>query len=218
MTSTYSPDSVLWFPLGMKEKVQKEISSLERKRIVSLRVGINCLVFNTKEGALWYDWLMSVLSKKFDLEPCFDKYYLHLPSKETSQNNSLHELVEYFISKYGHQFEQLELWKNPLDKFIPITSSTNIFSDELIFAATWAIFLNKKVIIGGIQAGDFEWLSLLINSGFLQDVSAIRLDSEGDLWSTNTNFFAQSIRSMLKEKDFKTVVFSNAPSIIVESV
>lgn len=218
MTSNYCQDNVLWFPVGKKEEVLMEISLLERKRIRSIRVGISCVVFNTTQGALWYDWLMSVLSKKFDLEPCFDKYYLDLPSNKTFQNNSLCELVELFIYKYGHQFDHLELWKNPLDKFIPITSSTNIYSDELVFAASWAIFLNKKVKIGGVQAGDFEWLTLLIHSGVLRNVTAIRLDSEGDLWSTNTQFFAQSIRSMLKEKGFKTLVFDNAPSLSMGSV
>ncbi|WP_339702293.1 hypothetical protein [Algoriphagus aquimarinus] len=218
MTSNYCPDNVLWFPVGMKEEVQMEILLLERKRITSIRVGISCVVFNTTQGALWYDWLMSVLSKKFDLELCFDKYSLDQPSNSNSANNSLCELVELFIYKYGHQFDHLELWKNPLDKFIPITSSTNIYSDELVFAASWAIFLNKKVKIGGVQAGDFEWLTLLIHSGVLRNVTAIRLDSEGDLWSTNTQFLAQSIRSMLKEKGFKTLVFDNAPSLSMGSV
>lgn len=216
MASNYYQENFLWFTLGMKEAVRLEISLLEKKKINSIRVGINCTDFNGVKGALWYDWLMLALSKKFDLELCFDKYYLGLPSKKTSQFNYLSEVVDFFIHKYGRQFEQLELWKNPQDKFIPISSSTNIFSDELVVAATSAIFLNKKVNIGGIQAGDFEWLTLLIHSGFLRNVTAIRLDSEGDLWSTNSNFLAQSIRSMFKENNVKTLVFSDTPSIIVK--
>ena len=118
MTSQYYQDTILWFPLGVKKKILSEISLLEKKKIVSIRVGISYVAFNTAQGAQWYDWLMSALSNKFNLELCFDKYYLDLPSEKTQQIHSLCELVEFFIIKYGHQFEQLELWKNPEDKFI----------------------------------------------------------------------------------------------------
>lgn len=209
ITPDHPLDEILWFPLGMKREVKKQILMLVQKDVFSIRVGINCREFKTEKGSLWYNWLMSALNSKFTLELCFDKFMLP-PSALASYNRySLAEIVESFVYKYGEQFDRLELWRDPLEKYLPITSSTNIFSDELLFAASWAIYLDKKVTIGGIQAGDFEWLSILVGSGFLKKVDAIRLDSEGDLWSTNTLFLARAIEGILLYNGLTTSVLYN---------
>ena len=133
-----------------------------------------------------------------------------MSSKKPITKYSLAETVEYFILKYGSQFNRIELCRNPSDKYIPINSGTNIFADELVFATTLAVSMKKRITIGGIQAGDFEWLMLLINSGFFEKVEAIRLDNEGDNWSTNTNYLEQAIVEVLQEHNFKTQVFSTS--------
>lgn len=212
-TAVYNQDYVSWFPIGLKSEALQKISSLQRKGILVLKLGVNCSEFNTMQGAIWYDWLMSILGDKFELELCFLNNCPVMSPKKPSSKQILSETVECFINKFGGQFNRIELCRNPGDKFIPINSSTNIYSDELVFAATWAVFMKKKITIGGVQAGDFEWLMLLMNSGFFEKVDAIRLDTGADNWSTNTNYLEQAIVGVLQEHNFKTRVFSTSPKV-----
>lgn len=201
-------DASAGFPVDLKSEVLQKIAFLERKGIHVLKVCVDCKEFNFMWSVGWYDWLMATLGDKFELEISFLNNSPFMSSKKPITKHRLAETVECFINNYGNQFDRIELYRNPEDKFSPINSGINIFADELVFAATFAAFRGKKITIGGIQAGDFEWLMWLINSGFFEKVEAIRLDKEGDNWSSNTNYLEQAVVEVLQGHNFKTQVFS----------
>lgn len=200
------PDAVTWLNPDMeKEKVQQIISVQMINNVKSLRIGIDCKAFNSANGEHWYSWLMRELDDKFELELCFDNFSHSL----TPPKYSLSEIVDFFIYRYGKQFARIELRRNPKAKFVHMNSSYEIFSDELAYTSSRATSLDKEVFIGGIQSGDFEWLLLMLKSGFLDNVEAIRLGSKGDFWSTHTGFFEQNLRRIFKESGINTLVYSS---------
>ena len=209
-------DEIIWFPIGVWREVKRIVSTLQRNHTRSVRVGINCSEFTSRHGEIWYEWLMAALEKKFDLELCFDNE-CGRSSNKAEQRNSFSKIVTYFINTYGDQFNSIELCRNPHDKYIPLTSSTDIHSDELVNAATLAANKGKSITLGGIQGGDFEWLMLLIQSGFLKNVDFIRLDSDGDHWSTSTSFLAETISNVLHENGLSTRVLPTLPDASSES-
>ena len=197
-------DPICGFFCRMKEIVRKKITYLQRNQIEKIRISVNCMAFNSEEGRQWNDWMLSTLANKFELELCFDTYSPPLFLRTSNQHFTLSELVEYCINKYGDYFDRIEFFRDPKDKFIPITSETNIFSDELVFAVSWAVFMKKSVTLAGIQAGDFEWLMLLVSSGFMHKIDAIRLDNSKDQWSANTSYLREAISDILLEKKLHT--------------
>ena len=218
--NSLSPDSIqneiIWFPVGVWREVKRIVSVLQQNHIKSVRVGIDCSEFASRHGEIWYEWLMAALGTKFDLELCFDNECGRTSTKE-DQSHSFSKIVMYFIDKFGDQFSRIELCRNPQDKYIPLTSATDIQSDELISVATFASIKGKSITLGGIQGGDFEWLMLLIHSGLLEKVDFIRLDSDGDHWSTSTSFLAETIANVLYENDLSTRVIPTLPDASSES-
>lgn len=167
-TSVLKPASkkIMWFPVRNRKEVNAIISRLKSEHVQSLRVGIDCAEFNTKKGQKWYDWLLPTLADNFDLELCFDNYLL-TPGRPLAQKHGLPEIVEHFIHKHGKYFTTVELWRNHSAN-VEKEPRENIFAEDVVFAATWAKHLGKKVVLGKIQVVDFEWINQLVSSRFLK--------------------------------------------------
>jgi hypothetical protein len=181
---------ILWFSIHSKKEVQREIERLKQERRRSVRLGIACAEFNSKKGVKWYDWLLPTLGDNFDLELCFDNF-LKNPERRSPQKHTLSGIVEHFILKHGKYFASLELWRNPLNRAKPDISE-NIFAEDVVFAATWAKYWGKKVILGGIQTLDFDWISKLSSSPFLRNVEFVEIDRAGGYLNRDFQFYGQA--------------------------
>ncbi|PZX48389.1 hypothetical protein [Algoriphagus chordae] len=199
-----SPKGVTWFPVRSKKHVNQEIERLKSEGISSLTLGINCAKFNTKKGLRWYDWLVPTLAENFHLELCFDNFY-YTPTASYNRKHSLSEIVEHFILKHGQYFTEVELWRNPA-KRANDEICENIFSEDVVFTATWAKHLGKKVSLGRIKTMDFEWIIKLISCQFLSTIECLKIDKETKAWNTNTRFYERTLRSLFEAKGVKTEI------------
>ncbi|MFC5625070.1 hypothetical protein [Algoriphagus winogradskyi] len=200
-----SLNGVTWFPVRSRKDVNLEVERLKFEGITSIRLGIDCAKFNTKKGLRWYDWLVPTLAESFHLELCFDNFSF-APEGTHSKRHSLSEIVEHFIIKHGQHFNEVELWRNPA-KRANEEICENIYSEDVVFTATWAKRLGKKVSLGGIQTVDFEWITKLISCQFLSTVDYLKIDKETeDDWSTNTRFYERTLRSLFEAKGVKTQI------------
>lgn len=157
---------IMWFPVRNRKEVNALIARLQSEHVQSLRIGINCAEFNSKKGQKWYDWLLPTLAENFDLELCFDNYSM-TSGRPFTRKYGLPEIVEHFIHKHGEYFTTVELWGNH-SASAQKEPCENIFAEEVVFAATWAKHLGKKVVLGKIQVVDFEWINQLVSSQFLK--------------------------------------------------
>lgn len=201
----FVPQDIKWFSVRNRKEVNLEIGRLKTEGILSVRLGIDCGEFNSKKGMKWYDWLLPSMAESFKIELCFDNFSKTL-NDPPSRKHTLPEIVEYFILKHGEHFSSLELWRNPSERENQ-TSSENIFAEDVIFAATWAKHHGKKVSLGKIQTSDFEWITKLISSQFLNNIECVEIDNEGEnLWSTSTNLYERTLRSLFEAKGVKTAI------------
>ncbi|MDR7130507.1 hypothetical protein J2X69_002863 [Algoriphagus sp. 4150] len=201
-------EGVVWFPVRNRKEVTLEINRLKSESIDSLRLGIACGDFSTKKGKKWYDWLVPTLAESFDLELCFDNFSQN-PDRSLIRRLTLPEIVEHFILKHGEHFTLIELWRNPACRTTEDTCE-NIFAEDVVFAATWAKHLGKKVSLGKIQSSDFEWITRLVSSPFLKNIEHIEVDMDGeDLWSSGAGFYERTLRSLFKAKGVKIEIRPN---------
>ncbi|WP_339750590.1 hypothetical protein [Algoriphagus aquimarinus] len=195
-------EGVMWFSVRSKNELKRTVDRLKSEGITSLRLGIDCAEFNTKRGLKWYDWLVPSLAESFELELCFDNFS-KASRRSACKKHSLLEIVEYFIHKHGQHFTLLELWRNPENRSNQ-DYAENIFAEDIVFVTTWAKHLGKKVSLGRIQTIDFEWITKLISSQFLQNIECVEIDKEEeDLWSSSTKFYERTLRSLFAAKGLK---------------
>ncbi|WP_439489471.1 hypothetical protein [Algoriphagus sp.] len=198
-------EKILWLPIRNKKQVNIEIDKLKAAGISKLKVGVDCIEFNTKKGIKGYDWLIPVLAENFDLELCFDNF-----PKKTIRGRvpkcMLPEIVEHFIFCHGAHFDSIQLCRQSLDR-VQHTEEENIFAEAIVFAATWAKYLGKKVCLGKIQAADFEWISKLVSTRFFSHIDYIEIDKEvGGAKSSNTKFYERVLRSLFQAKGVDTEI------------
>tara|TARA_R110002051_G_scaffold311034_1_gene384596 strand:+ start:186 stop:881 length:696 start_codon:yes stop_codon:yes gene_type:complete len=210
-------EGVTWFKVKSRREVNIEIERLKYEGISTLRLGIDCAKFNTKKGIKWYDWLVPTLAESFTLELCFDNFS-HCPITSIPRKYSLPEIVEHFIVIHGQHFQLVELWRNPSIRANE-EMDENIFSEDVVFTATWAQHHGKKVGLGGIQTVDFNWITKLITCQFLSNIEYLNIDkTTEDQWSTNTRFYERTLQGLFTAKGVKTQIkTSETPMLLLYS-
>lgn len=202
-----------WCAVRSRKEVNLQIERLKSEGISTLRLGIDCIKFNTKKGLSWYNWLLPTLASDFELELIFDNFF-HCPPSSTHRKHSFHEIVEYFIHRHGQYFTLVELWRNPANR-VKHDIDENIYSEDVIFTATWAKRHGKKVSLGGIQTIDFEWITKLISSQFFGTIEYLNIDKQSeDEWRTNTKFFERTLRSLFKAKGLNTQIITTDDNLV----
>ncbi|SFT92064.1 hypothetical protein SAMN04489724_2837 [Algoriphagus locisalis] len=205
-----------WFRVKSKREVNLEIERLKSEGVTSLKLGIECTKFNTKNGLKWYDWLVPTLAKNFNLELCFDNFSSER-IKTSYRKHSFSEIVEHFILRHGQYFNLIELWRNPSIRQKE-EMFENIFTEDVVFTATWAQYHGKKVGLGGIQTVDFEWITKLISSHFLNTIEYLQLDMESeDEWSRNSKFYEKALQGLFSAKGVNTrIKTSETPTLVLQ--
>ncbi len=158
-----SKPEILWLSSqNGKTEVYSTVANFKSKGLKSLCLGIDCGEFCSDNGVEWYDWLVVELGKHFDLKLCFDNFS-RSSGKVSSHQCGLGEIVEHFIFKHGKYFSVIELWRNPSSKVKP-ESTENIFSEDVVFAATWAKYWGKNVVLRTSKNTDSNWLAQITAS------------------------------------------------------
>ena len=172
-----SLSEILWFSCknsNQKEQVKKEFEKLKSAGVSSVKLGIACAEMNTEAGVKWYDWLLTTFGEYFEIELCLDNFSKN-PGRSATPRHSLLEILEHFIFNHGRYFTFIELWRNPAVR-IRQEFVENIFSEDVVFAASWAKQWGKSVGLGRIQASDFEWISKLSSSTYFKKIDFVELD------------------------------------------
>ena len=182
---TKSVDAIHWFLFHEQHLIEQFISSSKLSGVTQIRVGINCNEASTKKGKSWYNWLIPTLGQHFKLKLCFDNHTKsEIESDESNESKkSLSEVVECFVHYHGQYFDEIELHKDPRQRMNSSEKINNIFSDELVFAATWAKYLGKKVSLANVHLEDYEWVSKLTNCYIVEkvEVSGLNLNMDRSL-------------------------------------
>ena len=167
----------LRFVFGDKKAALVTVDRLSRRRVKSLKLGIDSGEFWGEGGIDWYDWLVSTLGDKFSLTLIFGRPSRRKGQFASEKNPALSEIVEYFILKHGQYFTEVELYRSSESRS-QTNQEGNIFSDEVVFAATWAKYWGKKVVLKGVSSLDVDWVSKLNSFPFLASLESSDLDKE----------------------------------------
>ncbi len=167
----------LRFVFGDKKEAQLTVNRLNRRRVKSLKLEIDSREFWGVGGIDWYDWLVPMLGNKFSLKLIFEKSPSGSGNFPSEKNRALSEVVEYFILKHGKYFSEIELFRGEENRG-QTDQEENIFSDEVVFAATWAKYLGKKVVLRGNKTLDHDWVLKLNSFPISENFEFADLDKE----------------------------------------
>ena len=152
----------------------------------------------TRQAAqAWYDWLVPMLGRAFELLPC-----IHYTPPSLSRNGRTSgapqrlkdyaDFVDHVLSRYGDHFRHVELWNEPnnlLDWDWRLDQDWLLFCEMVGAAAHWIEHRGWKAVLGGPSPFDPHWLRLMGERGVLATVSAVGFhgfpgtwDSETDTW------------------------------------
>ncbi len=170
-----STQDIFWFVPQDKHAAKHTIDRLLRRRVSALRLGLDCAEFNSKNGKKWYGWLIPKLAEKFDLTVCVDNFSKSGQNPRRSKR-SLAQIVEHVVFQHGAQLARLELWRNPISR---ANYPANVFSEDVVFAATWARHLGAQVRLGVVRQWDTEWMSTLRSSQIMGDIDFVDIAGVG---------------------------------------
>lgn len=195
--SSHSFGFVEWFRAGERERTRQAVRGMRAAGASYLRTHLSWAEYHTPQGQDWYDWLIPMLGREFDLLPC-----LHFTPPSLSRtghaSGAPHELkayadfVDHVLTRYGEHFRTVELWNEPnnlLDWDVREDNDWLLFSEMMGGAAYWARQRGWKVAMPGASPFDPHWLDLMGQRGLLELCDAVGFhafpgtwDSEVDVW------------------------------------
>ncbi|UZD23092.1 hypothetical protein PBT90_06755 [Algoriphagus halophytocola] len=203
--SNLQTGSLHWFPHTDLHSLKKRVNQYKSEGLESLRIGINCADLQDESIDLEYDQLFRVLGDNFLLQPCYVNSFSLKPS-----GKSLAEIVEHHIHSFGDSFGWVELWRSSQDRQGITTDKDNIFSDRIVFTATLSKYFGKQVSLGGVQPGDFEWITNLICNHAHRSIRAIGIQNSASQEDANPLFLVNNLKSMIKAKQLDLEVWVSA--------
>jgi CDP-paratose 2-epimerase len=160
----------------------------------------------TKE---WHQWLMGALSQQFTVLPALS--YLP-PSSERAgaplippeNPTAFADFLDELVAHLAGEFEWIELPCAPARPDLwdwRLDPRGRIFSQIVASAANRGRQRSLKTVLGGLQAGDLGWLSLLCENGVVDFADAIGLQDDPAA-PADGQYWAQAVREgrhILKE-------------------
>ncbi|MCR5862036.1 GDP-mannose 4,6-dehydratase [Flavobacterium sp. J372] len=203
---------VEWFRPGDYTAVEKAITDFKLLGVTHVRTGISWADWYRQGTAEWYDWLFEQLSQVVEILPCF----LYTPpsigeaEKVSSPPKNLKayaDFVDVMITKYGEDFEWVELWNEPnniIEYDFTMDTSWLKFSEMIGNAAYWAKHRGKKTVLGGMSPIDPNWLQTMAERGVLQYIDAVGIhgfpqtfDQQWTSWDDKLT----AVKEVLKRND-----------------
>ncbi|MGK7391617.1 MAG: NAD-dependent epimerase/dehydratase family protein [Candidatus Cyclobacteriaceae bacterium M2_1C_046] len=199
-----------WFHQQDKETVLKTIEDLKRLNITHLRTGVSWADYHAKGGKEWYDWLMPLLGKDFQILPCFlyTPPSIGIANKTSSPPKGAKKFADFLdviINKYGEYFEYVELWNEPNNRSeydYTLDSNWEIFSEMITCASYWAHQLGKKTVLGGMSPIDPNWLDYMAQKGVLDEIDVVGIHGFPDVFENATTTWEEEVYRIQKVLDY----------------
>lgn len=183
---------VQWFRLGERQLACRAADDLESLGVRHLRTHLSWADYRAPGGEAWYDWLLAMLGKRFELLPC-----LHYTPPDLAENGrtsgpprelkSFADFVDLVLDRHGEHFSWMELWNEPnnlLDWDWRLDQDWMKFCEMLGAAAFWARQRGKRVVLPATCPTDLKWLRLMGERGILDVVDAIGIHGFPDTWES----------------------------------
>jgi CDP-paratose 2-epimerase len=183
---------VQWFRLGERQHACAAADDLEAMGVRHLRTHLSWADYWAEGGEAWYDWLLGMLGRRFELLPCLHYTPPHLAENGRTSGpprelKSFADFVDLVLDRHGDHFEWLELWNEPnnlLDWDWRLDPDWLKFCEMLGAAAYWAQARGKRVVLPASCPTDLNWLRLMGERGLLNVVDAIGIHGFPDTWES----------------------------------
>jgi CDP-paratose 2-epimerase len=183
---------VEWFRLNEHDRVLAAIDGMRAVGATRLRTHLSWAEYHVPGGEAWYDWLMPMLGRHFDLLPCIHYTPPSLSRTGLSSGPPMRlkdcaDFVDHVLTRYGTHFRHIELWNEPnnlLDWDWREDSDWLLFSEMIGGAAHWAQHRGWQAVLGGPCPFDPNWLHLMGRRGVLGTVSAVGFHGFPGTWDS----------------------------------
>ncbi len=179
---------VEWFRPGEHERVEKALAALKELNIAELRTGISWAEYITPKGKEWYNWLIPTLAQEVQVLPCFQDTppalgLIPRTSSPLKNPQDFAGFLQVVLSDLGEYFEWVELWNEPNNKAAYDYTRDNDwqrFTEMIGVAAKQARDQGKKVVLGGMNPVDPNWLQMLFDRGVMSFIDAVGIQGNPD--------------------------------------
>jgi CDP-paratose 2-epimerase len=203
-SSTKIPGVVEWFAIGEDDRLEKAIKVLNELKIQEVRTCFSWTEWEENNGPDWFDYFIPSLAERGDVRliPCLFSTPIHkafvsedgVPHVSNPPKNieDYWDFVSLMIEKYGEYFDWVQVWNGPnVDAYW--NSTLDPFWRKFSLLAHGAIDVihrnEKKVVLGGLTPFEPQWLTLMHESGVLQQVDAIALEHSPGSLECNNRWF-----------------------------
>lgn len=170
-----------WFRPGEHDRVDRVLDDARALGIKELRTGVSWADWHTPEGEAWYAWLLPQLARRANVLPCFlytPPSWGVAPKTSSPPVNPLSyaDFLDSMITRFGKHFEWVELWNEPNNLRawdVTLDPYWFNFSKMIGAAAYWAKERGKKVVLGGMNPIDPNWLKLMGDRRLLPLIDAV---------------------------------------------
>jgi CDP-paratose 2-epimerase len=182
-----------WLHFRRHDLAERLAEGLEELGIEHLRLGVSWADFHRPGGKAWYDWLIPMLGRRFDLLPCVTYTPPSLgtfPSTAAPPRNprDYADFLDGFVENYGQWFDSIELWNEPnnvLDWDWRSDPDWLAFSQMIGDAAHWMRRCGKKTVLGGMCPTDPNWLRMVAERGVLEHIDVVGIHAFPGTWSAD---------------------------------
>jgi CDP-paratose 2-epimerase len=192
-----------WFEPGEHDRVERLVPRLRALGVRHLRTNISWHRCHD-DGFDWYDWLLPLLARDFELLPCVSytppalgiEYRAVSPPRRT---RDYADFLDVLVTRYGRYFDHVELWNEPNnlnDWDWRVDPSWAQFCEMIVDAAHWMRRRGKKVVLGGMCPTDPNWLRLIGQRNALVDVDVVGVHGFPGGWTTLWNGWEAEVASV----------------------
>ncbi|HLS27365.1 MAG TPA: NAD-dependent epimerase/dehydratase family protein [Opitutales bacterium] len=193
-----------WFHIGDEARVEEILADAAALGVEYIRTGVSWADFFTKEGPDWYDWLLPKLSSQVQILPCFtytppSEGIVPKVSSPPREPKKFADFLDVAISRYGHFFDQVELWNEPnglVDWDWRLDPEWKIFSEMIGMAAHWAKHRGKKTVLGGLCPTDPNWMDLMARRGVLDKIDVLGIHGFPGTWEFDWTDWSEKVSSI----------------------
>ena len=161
---------VEWFHIGERRHAEDAADALASMGVGHLRTHLSWADYRAAGGEAWYDWLLPMLSARFEVLPC-----LHYTPPDLSEDGrtaspprdlkALADFVDLVCDRYGEHFIWLEALEraeqHPRLGLAAGSRLAQILERMLGGAAYWAQQRGKHVVLPASCPTDLHWLKLM---------------------------------------------------------
>jgi CDP-paratose 2-epimerase len=184
---------VQWFRVGERQQALAAAEALQKMGVGHLRTHLSWADYYSPAGQSWYDWLLPMLAKQFELLPCLHYTPPHLAENGRTAGpprdlKALADFVDHVITTHGALFSWLELWNEPnnlLDWDWRLDRDWLKFCTMFGAAAYWARQRGKRVVLPATSPTDLNWLRLMGQRGILGVSDAVGVHGFPDTWESS---------------------------------